>query len=69
MDTRALIARELERAALGASEALAAARIELKKLPAGAAARAQGLKIAALAAEHHRCLAALFAGDSPKIKR
>lgn len=69
MDTRELIAKELEKAALGSSDELDAARRAMLKLPHGPARRAQALKVAALAAEHHRCLSALFATDLPKTKR
>ena len=68
-DTRELIAKELERAALASGDALAAARAELKRITGADAKRAQSIKIAGLAAEHSRCLQALFTNNFAKARR
>lgn len=62
MDSRELIAREIEAAAVKSGEALDVERRKMAQLPrsSSAARRVQSLKIQAAAVEHERCLQALF---------
>ena len=67
--TRDVIRAELERACFAAEAALLEERGKLNGLREPAHRAAQLLRIAAAAADHQRCLAALFASESSNSRR
>lgn len=66
--TREIIAREIEQAAVKATEALDAERRKMAHIPKNntIARRSQALKIQAAAFEQERCLKALFQTDGSR---